>query len=142
MDMTSKVLEIHMRTDANNLVTTAQTTHLPEQEETIHMIQMLRRESCSGDIQDLAHVVTGDMMADCMTKESIQPDNLVKAVKTGHIPNADKHVPFREMMKGKHKAYYMTWLARHLNHIHSVHTFFGYPIWQDIQRHFQYTSTQ
>ena len=38
MDMTSQALDIHMRTDANNLVTTAQTTHLPEQEETIHMI--------------------------------------------------------------------------------------------------------
>ena len=28
--------EIHMRTDANNLVATASTTHAPEQQETIH----------------------------------------------------------------------------------------------------------
>ena len=42
-----------MRTDANNLVTTAGTTHLPEQKETIHMIQMLRREAVSGSIEDL-----------------------------------------------------------------------------------------
>ena len=38
--------EIHMRTDANNLVSTASTTHSPEQQETIHMIQMLRKEAC------------------------------------------------------------------------------------------------
>ena len=44
--------EIHMRTDANNLVTTASTTHVPEQQETIHMIQMFRKEACSGSIAD------------------------------------------------------------------------------------------
>ena len=53
-----------MRTDANNLVTTASTTHLPEQQETIHMIQMLRKESISGQIDDLGHVRTADMLAD------------------------------------------------------------------------------
>ena len=41
---------VHMRTDANNLVTTASTTHVPEQQETLHMIQMLRKEACSGAI--------------------------------------------------------------------------------------------
>ena len=42
-DISSDDLEIHLRTDANNLVTTARTTHQPEQKETIHLIQMLRR---------------------------------------------------------------------------------------------------
>lgn len=51
-----QVLPIHLRTDANNLVTTAQTTHLPEQKETHHLIQMLRHERISGHIEDLAHV--------------------------------------------------------------------------------------
>ena len=37
-DISGQTAEVHMRTDANNLVTTAQTTHLPEQKETIHMI--------------------------------------------------------------------------------------------------------
>ena len=83
MDMTAQALDIHMRTDANNLVTTARTTHLPEQEETIHMIQMMRHEACSGDIQDLAHVVTKNMLADCLTKSSAPPDALIKAVNTG-----------------------------------------------------------
>ena len=136
MDMTSKALDIHMRTDANNLVTTAQTTHLPEQEETIHMIQMLRHEACSGDILDLAHIVTQYMMADCMTKESAQPDNLVKAVTSGILPDADKHMPFREMMKGKHKAYFMNWLCKHISNVHTVHSFLGGEVWQDIQKHF------
>ena len=58
MDISGCVAQLHMRTDANNLVTTAGTTHLPEQQETIHMIQMLRKESCSGAIDDLSHVRT------------------------------------------------------------------------------------
>ena len=57
-DISGEAVEIHMRTDAHNLVTTASTTHLPEQKETIHMIQMLRKESNRGRIDDLAHVVT------------------------------------------------------------------------------------
>ena len=52
MDISCEVAPLHMRTDANNLVTTAQTTHLPEQKETIHMIQMLRKEAISGTIDD------------------------------------------------------------------------------------------
>ena len=55
-DITGLSSEIHMRTDANNLVTTASTTHVPEQQETIHMIQMLRKEACSGSIADLSHI--------------------------------------------------------------------------------------
>ena len=51
-DITGLSSEIHMRTDADNLVTTASTTHVPEQQETIHMIQMLRKEACSGSIAD------------------------------------------------------------------------------------------
>ena len=58
MDISSACAEVHLRTDANNLVTTASSTHLPEQKETIHMIQMLRKEACSGSIEDLAHVRT------------------------------------------------------------------------------------
>ena len=57
-DISSDDLDIHLRTDANNLVTTARTTHQPEQKETIHLNQMPRRESHSGGIDDLAHVVS------------------------------------------------------------------------------------
>ena len=57
-DMSGEVAEVHMRTDAKNLVTTARTIHLPEQKDTIHMISMLRKEACSGSIHDLAHIPT------------------------------------------------------------------------------------
>ena len=36
-DISGEIVPIHIRTDANNLVTTAQTTHLPEQKETHHL---------------------------------------------------------------------------------------------------------
>ena len=39
MDISAACVAIHMRTGANNLVTTASTTRLPEQKGTIHMIQ-------------------------------------------------------------------------------------------------------
>eukprot|EP00974_Lingulodinium_polyedra_P078176 7570126-Lingulodinium_polyedra.AAC.1 len=43
MDISGDVAPLHLRIDANNLVSTAATTHLPEQKETIHMIQMPAR---------------------------------------------------------------------------------------------------
>ena len=49
-DISGEIVPFHIRTDANNLVTTAQTTHLPEQKETHHLIQMLRHESNSGHL--------------------------------------------------------------------------------------------
>ena len=68
MDISAARVDIHMRTGANNLATTASTTRLPEQKETIHMIQMLRKESCSGQIEDLAHVASADCSSDCLAK--------------------------------------------------------------------------
>jgi hypothetical protein len=103
MDVSGMSSDVWMRTDANNLVTTASTTHLPEQKETIHMIQMLRREACSGAIQDLAHVRTEFCLADCLTKHSASPDVMIKAVETGVLPQVDVHPLFREQIQ--HKAY-------------------------------------
>ena len=79
-DITGLSSEIHMRTDANNLVTIASTTHVPEQQETIHMIQMLRKEACSGCIAGLSHIRTQWCLADCLTKKSANPQNLIDAV--------------------------------------------------------------
>jgi hypothetical protein len=56
MDISGSAAGLHMRTDANSLVTTAQTTYLPEQRGTIHMMNQLRHEVCSGTMDDLAHV--------------------------------------------------------------------------------------
>jgi len=117
-DISGSEAEIHMRTDAHNLVTTAGTTHLPEQKETIHMIQMLRREANSGRIDDLAHVVTSDCLSDCLTKHSAKPDNLIKAVETGIIPNVDAHPPFRSLLE--HKAYLVDWIFENISSPHLV----------------------
>ena len=63
-DISGAAASTHTRTDANNLVTTASTTHVPEQQETLHMIQMLRKEACSGATADLSHVRTERCLAD------------------------------------------------------------------------------
>ena len=102
-----------MRTDANNLVTTASTTHLPDQKETIHMIQMLRKEVCSGGIDDLSHARSEDCLSDCLTKHFAKPDNLIKASETGVLPNVDSHPLFRTMLQ--HRAYLSQWAHRNLD---------------------------
>ena len=89
MDISSEVANIHMHIDAKNLVTTARTIHLHEQQETIHMISMLRREACSGSIHDLAHIPTPNRLADCLTKASAKADNLIKVVQTGKLLDVD-----------------------------------------------------
>ena len=73
-DVAGEVLPIHIRTDANNLVTSTQTTHLPEQKETHHLIQMLRHESNTGQLHDLSHIASEYCLADPLTKHSAKPD--------------------------------------------------------------------
>ena len=130
-DISGQSSDIHMRTDANNLVTTAQTTRLPEQKETMHMIQQLRKQSVSGEIQDLAHIRTEHMLADCLTKSSIKPDNLVQAVKTGVLPDVDSQPEFRTLLK--HKAYAAAWCAQELVDAPDVHTLLGVDVRSAIQ---------
>ena len=136
MDISGTAAELHMRTDANNLVTTASTTHLPEQRETIHMINQLRHEACSGAIDDLAHVVSADCLSDCLTKSSAKADPLVQAVATGQLPNVDKHPPFRELMKDRHKAYYtlVNWIMYNLDYSQDIITFLDVPVFREIQQ--------
>ena len=150
MDMSGQAAELNMRTDANNLVTTASTTHLPEQKETIHMINQLRHESLSGSIDDLAHVVSEDCLADCLTKASAKPQALMKAVDTGFLPNVDKHPPFRELMKHRHKAYstslrhddetngfdpLVVWLVHNLENSTDIVTFMAIPVRLSIEQY-------
>ena len=119
-----------MRTDANNLVTTAKTTHLPKQKETIHMIQMLRQEACSGNVSDLAHIRTQYCLADSLTKSSARPDELVRAVTTGNLPEEDVHPPFRTLMQ--HKALLATWVCDNMES-RDVISFLGVPLSQEVQ---------
>ena len=132
MDLSGTKVDLHMRTDANNLVTTATTTHLPEQKETIHMINQLRHEACSGAIDDLAHVVSKDCMADPLTKASAKPDFLIEAVKTSRLPNVDRHMPFRQMMREHHKAFLIEWMYWNIIDFALAQTFLGIPVAQEI----------
>ncbi len=92
------------------------------------MITQLRQHVSTGSIHDLAHVVTQDMLADCLTKSSAKPDNLIYAVNNGVLKNVDKNPGFREMMRTRHKAYVASWLSSHVCHGEQVLTFLGYSL--------------
>ena len=88
VDISGEVSDIHLRTDANNLVTTAGTTHQPEQKETMHLIQMLRKESNSDQTHDLSHVRSEYCLADCLTKHSAAPDELIRLIEKRRLPSS------------------------------------------------------
>ena len=102
-DISGTEAPIHLRTDANNLVTTATSTHLPEQRERIHMIQMLRKESLSGAIEDLAHVRSHVCLGDALAKASAKADALKAAVDTGILTDVDLHPSVRILIR--HRAF-------------------------------------
>jgi hypothetical protein len=136
MDMAAEVADIHMRTDANNLVSTAKTTHLPEQSETIHLITNLRKECQSGSIKDLAHVITTDMIADVLTKDNVKMDNLRLGVRTGILPRVDANPPFRQMLQNKHKAYLnlAVFAYKRLKHPEDICLFLGLDIRKEVKQ--------
>ena len=133
-DLSGEIVPIHIRTDANNLVTTAGTTHLPEQKETHHLIQMLRKESNSGALDDLAHVSSRFCLADPLTKSSALADELVKAVNTGVLPEVDIHPPFRELLQ--HKAFLVEWMMESIKEVATAVAFLGTDITDEIYRTF------
>ena len=73
------------------------------------MLNCVRQEAQSGSIMDLAHVATLDMLADCLTKKSVQPDNLIKAVEKGELPQVDCYPLFRDTIQ--HKAFASDWIG-------------------------------
>ena len=121
-DISGEIVPFHIRTDANNLVTTAQTTHLPEQKETHHLIQMLRHESNTGHLDDLSPIASEYCLADPLTKSTAKPDQLVSSITTGKLEQVDVHPPFRSLLK--HKAFLTTWVVDTLHEPHNVTTFF------------------
>ena len=74
---------------------------LPEQKETIHMIQMLRQEACSGQTHDLAHVFTQYCLAVQLTKKSVSPSMLISTVQASVLRAVDTHHPFRSTVQHK-----------------------------------------
>ena len=132
MDLTGDALDIHIRTDANNLVTTARTTHLPEQKDTIHMISMLRKEASSGNLHDLAHVTTDFMLADSLTKASAKADQLISTIETGILKSVDMRPSFRTLLQ--HKAYLVNWCITYLTDARHVVSFLSEGIQQEIRK--------
>ena len=114
-DITGHSCEIHMGAGANDLVTTASTTHVPEQQETIHMMQMLWKEACSGSVADLSHIRTQWCLADCLTKKSANPQAFIDSVRQGVLKGVDAHPPFRTLVE--HKAYLRSLLATVCHHV-------------------------
>ena len=111
MCISGEVANIHMRTDAKNVATTARTIHLP----------MLRKDACSGSMHDLAHIPTPNCLADCLAKASAKEANLITAVKTGTLLDVDIHPDFRTLME--HKAFLSTW-CRTFMHTREKEVFF------------------
>ena len=95
------------------------------------MIQMLRKEASSGNIDDLSHVRTEDCLADSLTKASAKPDALIKAVDTGELPKVDTHPPFRTLLK--HKAYLTGWIAHNIDDARDVIYFLDIYVQQHMQ---------
>ena len=123
--------ESRTRTDANNLVTTASTTHFPKQQERIHMIQMLWKEACSGSIADLSHIRTQGCLADCPTKKSPNPQDLKDAVRQGILKEVDARTPLRTLSWTE--AYSRSWLPTVCHHVNfALDVFFlaGHFHWQ------------
>ena len=90
------------------------------------MIQSLRYQATSGNIDDLAHVTTGNCLSDCLTKRNVKADNLVTAVKTSILKGADCHPAFRTLLR--HKAYMAAWICQNLKHAGDTINFLGEPI--------------
>ena len=68
MDLSGEVANIHMRTDAKNLVMTARTIHLPEQKETHpHDFYVAKGILPRRSVHDLAHIPTQHCLADKRT---------------------------------------------------------------------------
>ncbi len=100
---------------------------------------MLRRESNSGSIDDLAHIISQYCLSDALTKHSAKPDELIKAVETGNLLQVDLHSPFRSLLK--HKAFLCLWLCNNLPttsrrdsiRAHDVVNFLEELIWEEMQ---------
>ena len=91
----------------------------------------------SGSIDDLAHCVSVDCLADPLTKSSAKYEYLAKAVNTSILPNVDKNIPSRDMMPGRNKEYLAAWLCQNIRHAQSFERLMGVGIWQGSRECFQ-----
>ena len=121
MDISGEVANLHIRTDAKNLVTTARTIHLPDRNETIHMISVAKGSLPQEVFMILAHIPTQNCLADCLTKTSAKAGNLITAVQTGKLLDVDIQPVVQTLMV--HKAFLSTW-CRKFMHTREKEVFF------------------
>ena len=88
----------------------------------------------SGSIEDLAHVRTEDMLADCLTKSSVKPDVLIHDACTGVLPNIDTHPEFRSLIK--HKAFLVAWCAQNIRDAPDMIAFLDLPVHSYVHAYF------
>ena len=64
----------------------------------------------------------------------MKPDNLIKAIEIGVLLDVDKHPPFREMLKDRHKAYqcFANWVVKNLKGAADIVTVLGEFVQKDI----------
>ena len=60
-----------MRTNANNAMTTATSTLLPEQREMVNLIQMVTQEACTCQMHGCANMLAQCCLGDILKKESV-----------------------------------------------------------------------
>ena len=80
---------IHMSTDTTHLVRTASTTHVPEQQETIHMFRCTGKKLAQVLLLICRMSALSVVSADCLTKTSANCKNRVDSVMGGDIKEID-----------------------------------------------------
>ena len=93
---------------------------------------MMRKELCSGAMDDLAHVKTEYCLSDCLTKQSAKPDALIEAIETGRLPYVDFHPLYRSLIK--HKAFLVAWLCDVLPYKPKFDSFFTMKVSPEYQQ--------
>ena len=68
---------------------------------------MLRNESLSGAIEDMAHVRTHARLGDALTTSSAKPDAIKAAVDTGILVDVDLQPSVRTLIR--HRAFLLEW---------------------------------
>ena len=104
-------------------MTTASTTHVPEQKRNNTHDTDVEEGSMFRIIADLSHIRTQWCLADCLTKKSANPQALIDAVRQGILKEVDARPPFRTLVE--HQAYLRSWLPTVCHHVNfSLDVFF------------------
>ena len=73
---------------------------------------------------------TEHCLADALTKQSVRPEALIKAVETGTLPAIDTHPPFRSLLR--HKAYLCEFLTNEVCCARDIVDCLNEFVWEDL----------